>query len=367
MSIVTVGLGARSYDIVIEEGALDRAGTILAPFVRNKRLVIVTEETVAAAVLPRLTNALAAGGITVDPIILPAGESTKSWAHLAGLCDALLARGIERKDHIIALGGGVIGDLVGFAAAILKRGCQFIQIPTSLLAQVDSSVGGKTAINTAAGKNLIGAFHQPALVLIDPSALDSLPIRERRAGYAEVVKYGLIGDFAFYEWCEANGAAVLAGDRAAQIHAIETSVRAKAAVVAADERETEDRRALLNLGHTFGHALEAETGFSDKLLHGEGVAAGMALALRFSASRGLMTGQDAERAAAHFRTLGLPDGLAAAGIKASGATLVAHMLHDKKMSSGTLPFILARGIGDAYVDKSVALADVEAFLDGEAH
>ncbi len=365
MSLVPVGLGARSYDILIEAGALDRAGELLAGKARNGRMVVITETNVAAHALPRFSASLEAAGITVDPIVLPAGESTKSWSQLASLCDALLERGIERSDHVVALGGGVIGDLVGFAASILKRGCQFIQVPTSLLAQVDSSVGGKTAINTAAGKNLIGAFHQPALVLIDPTVLDTLPPRERRAGYAEVVKYGLLGDFAFFEWCEANGAAVLAGNRAAQICAIETSVRAKAAIVAADERETEDKRALLNLGHTFGHALEAETGFSNRLLHGEGVAAGMALALGFSASRGLMPGQDAERAAAHLRALGLPDGLKAAGITAGGATLVGHMLHDKKMSGGTLPFILTRGIGKAYVDKSVSLADVEAFLDAQ--
>ncbi len=365
MTIVKVGLGTRSYDIIIEDGALDQAGTLLSSMVRKRRLVVVTEANVAVHVLPRFTAGLESAGLTIDSIILPAGEGTKSWPHLAELCDALLARGIERADHVVALGGGVIGDLVGFACSILKRGCQFIQVPTTLLAQVDSSVGGKTAINTAAGKNLVGAFHQPALVLIDPSALDTLPVRERRAGYAEVVKYGLLGDFDFFEWCEANGAAVLAGDRAAQIYAIKASVRAKAMIVAADERETQDKRALLNLGHTFGHALEAETGFSDRLLHGEGVAAGMALALGFSASRGLMSRQDAERAAAHLRATGLPDGLKAAGITASGGTLVAHMLHDKKMSGGTLPFILARGIGDAYVDKSVALGDVERFLDAQ--
>jgi 3-dehydroquinate synthase len=363
---ISVGLGARSYDIVVEANALDSAGEILAPFARAARLVIVTETNVAQSVLPRLVAALQAEGIATDPIVLPPGEASKSWNQLAALCDALLAQEIERSDHIVALGGGVIGDLVGFAASILKRGCQFIQIPTSLLAQVDSSVGGKTAINCAAGKNLIGAFHQPALVLIDPTVLDTLPLRERRAGYAEIVKYGLIGDFVFYEWCEANGAALLDGDRNAQMHAIETSVRAKATIVAADERETEDKRALLNLGHTFGHALEAETGFSDTLLHGEAVAAGMALALRFSASRGLMAMQVAERVDAHLRAVGLPDGLRAAGVSASGAQLVSHMLHDKKMCGGTLPFILARGIGSAYVDKSVSLAEVEAFLDRQA-
>jgi 3-dehydroquinate synthase len=272
---------------------------------------------------------------------------------------------VERGDHIIALGGGVIGDLVGFAAAILKRGCGFVQIPTTLLAQVDSSVGGKTAINTRTGKNLIGAFHQPGFVLIDPTVLDTLPRRETGAGYAEVVKYGLIDDFDFFQWCEANATALLSGDSNARIHAIERSVSAKARIVAEDERETADRRALLNLGHTFGHALEAETGFSDKLLHGEAVAAGMALAFRFSASRGLCSTQDAERLGAHLRAVGLPDDARAAGVVASGETLVAHMLHDKKMAAGTLPFILARGIGKSFVDKSVSLAHVAAFLDAD--
>jgi 3-dehydroquinate synthase len=257
----------------------------------------------------------------------------------------------------------VIGDLVGFAAAILKRGCRFVQIPTTLLAQVDSSVGGKTAINTRAGKNLVGAFHQPSLVLIDPLTLDTLPRREVAAGYAEVVKYGLIDDAGFFAWCEANGAALLAGDPAARETAIVHSVAAKARIVAADERETADLRALLNLGHTFGHALEAETGFSDRLLHGEAVAAGMALAFAFSAERGLCPPEDAARVAAHLRSVGLPASLADCGITASGAALVAHMAHDKKREGGTLPFLLARGIGATYVDRSVALGEVAAFLD----
>jgi 3-dehydroquinate synthase len=360
MRRVTVGLGPRSYDIVIEAGLLARAGDVIEPLLRGRRAVVVTDDNVAAAQLPALVQALNG---QVDPIVLPAGEATKSWGQLETLCDALLDRGIERGDHIVALGGGVIGDLAGFAAAILKRGCRFIQVPTTLLAQVDSSVGGKTAINTRAGKNLIGAFHQPALVLIDPQTLDTLPPRELRAGYAEVVKYGLIDDPEFFDWCDANGAALLSGDGDARLHAIETSVRAKARIVEADERETEDLRALLNLGHTFGHALEAETGFSDALLHGEAVAAGMALAYRFSAARGLCGDDDPARVAAHLDAAGLPSGLK--GFAASGATLSAHMLHDKKMTGGTLPFILARGIGAAFVDKSVVLNEVAAFLDGE--
>jgi len=364
VTIVPVSLGSRSYDIVIERGLLARAAAHLKPLSRGRSMAIVSDANVAPH-LATLQTALAAAGIASEAIVLPPGESTKSWAQLEAVADQLLAHGVERGDHVIALGGGVIGDLVGFAASIVKRGCGFVQIPTTLLAQVDSSVGGKTAINTRAGKNLIGAFHQPGLVLIDPDVLDTLPARETRAGYAEVVKYGLIDDFAFFEWCEANGEKLLAGDPEAREHAIAHSVGAKARIVAEDERETTGKRALLNLGHTFGHALEAETGFSDRLLHGEGVAAGMALAFAYSARRGLCPGQDAERVAAHLRAVGLPDGVKAAGIDASGATLVDHMRHDKKMDAGTLPFLLARGIGRTYLDHSVDLADVEAFLDAE--
>jgi 3-dehydroquinate synthase len=365
VAIVPVALGERSYDILIEEGALDAAGTHLSRFARGGRLVVVTDKNVAAAQLDRLEAALRTANLTMEAIVLPAGESTKSWNFLETLLDHLLALEIERNDHIVALGGGVIGDLVGFAASILKRGCNFVQVPTTLLAQVDSSVGGKTAINSAAGKNLIGAFHQPSFVLIDPSTLDTLPEREVRAGYAEVVKYGLIDDPAFFDWCEANGAALLSGERAARAYAIEKSVAAKAAIVADDERETSGRRALLNLGHTFGHALEAETGFSDTLLHGEGVAAGMALAFRFSARQGLCSDDDAARVTAHLRDAGLPHDLPSAHVSASGAALVAHMLHDKKMDAGKLPFLLARGIGQTFLAKNVDLTDVEAFLNEE--
>jgi len=363
MTIVPVALGARSYDIVVEDGALDRAGELLSGSLRRGRAVIVTDRNVAAAQLPRLEAALA--GIERHVIVLEPGEATKSWAQLETLTDRLIELEVERGDDIIALGGGVIGDLVGFAAAILKRGCEFVQIPTTLLAQVDSSVGGKTAINSRAGKNLVGAFHQPSMVLIDPTVLDTLPRRELAAGYAEVVKYGLISNTIFFDWCEDNANALFRGNAEARAVAIETSVLTKAEIVAADERETTGRRALLNLGHTFGHALEAETGFSDALLHGEAVAAGMALAFRFSAALGLCPARDAERVSEHLRAVGLPAGLKAAGISASGETLVAHMLHDKKMTGGTLPFILARGIGQAYVDSSVALADVVVFLEGE--
>jgi len=360
---IQVALGDRSYPIELDAGLIDRAGAILSGYARAGRLVVVTDETVAGLHLPRLTAAL--GNIAVEAIILPPGESTKSWTQLAALTDGLLERGVERNDHIIAFGGGVIGDLTGFAAAIVKRGCGFIQIPTTLLAQVDSSVGGKTAINSPAGKNLVGAFHQPSHVLIDPALLDTLPPRELRAGYAEVVKYGLIDDAGFFAWCEANGPALLAGDVDLRLEAITTSVAAKARIVAADERETSGKRALLNLGHTFGHALEAETGFSDKLLHGEAIAAGMALAFRFSASQGLCDDADARRVAKHLRAVGLPDGLKAAGVTAPGERLVAHMAHDKKMSGGKLPFLLTHGIGQTYLDKDVALAAVAAFLDSE--
>jgi 3-dehydroquinate synthase len=362
LNIVSVALGDRSYDVRIEAGLLARAGEALSPVARGRTMPIVTDSNVLPH-LAALQSSLEAAGVASEAIVLPPGESTKSWAQLEALTDRLLDLGVERSDHVIALGGGVIGDLVGFATSILKRGCNFVQIPTTLLAQVDSSVGGKTAINSRAGKNLIGAFHQPALVLIDSQVLDTLPARQLRAGYAEVVKYGLIDDFAFFEWCETNAAALLAGDSAAREYAIAHSVAAKARIVGEDEHETTGKRALLNLGHTFGHALEAETGFSDKLLHGEGVAAGMALAFAYSARRGLCSAQDAERVAAHLRAIGLPDGLKAAGVTASGARLVEHMLHDKKMAAGTLPFLLARGIGQTFLDKTVDLKDVAAFLD----
>ncbi len=364
MTVITVNLGARTYPIHIRAGLLEDAGDHLAPLARGRTMAIVTDENLSGH-LATLQASLTAHGVASEAIVLSPGEGSKSWATLERLCDRLLDIGIERGDHVVALGGGVIGDLVGFACAILKRGCRFVQIPTTLLAQVDSSVGGKTAINTRAGKNLIGAFHQPAMVLIDPQVLDTLPIRELRAGYAEVVKYGLIDDPAFFAWCETNGAALLAGDIALREYAIIHSVSAKARIVAADEHETTGTRALLNLGHTFGHALEAETGFSQTLIHGEGVAAGCALAFRYSAAHGLCSRDEADRVAAHWRAVQLPDGLAGAHVAADGATLVDHMRHDKKMAAGTLPFLLARGIGRTYLDATVDLADVAAFLDAE--
>lgn len=362
MTVITVALGDRSYDVRIERGLLARAGEIMAPLSRGRRMAIVTDSNLSQH-LATLQTSLSATGVESEAIVLPPGEATKSWSVLESLTDRLLDLGIERSDHVVALGGGVIGDLVGFATAILKRGCRFVQVPTTLLAQVDSSVGGKTAINTRAGKNLIGAFHQPALVLIDPDTLDTLPSRQLRAGYAEVVKYGLIDDPEFFAWCEANGAALLSGDRDARAHAIAHSVAAKARIVAEDETETSGRRALLNLGHTFGHALEAETGFSDRLFHGEGVAAGMALAHAFSSEQGLCPAGDTARVAAHLRNVGLPASLPDCDISATGETLVGHMMHDKKMEGGTLPFLLTRGIGRTYLDKSVDVRAVAAFLD----
>jgi 3-dehydroquinate synthase len=360
METIKVALGERSYDILIDEGLLDCSADHLALLARDGCLLVVSDETVWAALGARFQAGL--GGIEAVPILLPAGEESKSWTGLQTVVDALLAHGVERKDHIVALGGGVIGDLAGFAAAIVNRGCNFVQIPTSLLAQVDSSVGGKTAINVAAGKNLVGAFHQPSLVLIDPSLLETLDPRQVRAGYAEIAKYGLIEDAAFFGWLEENGAKVLAGDPLARTRAIATAVAGKARIVEQDERETSGRRALLNLGHTFGHALEAETGYSNHLLHGEAVALGCVLAFDFSAARGLCNAVDAERVRSHFASAGLPTRLAELGLNGSGEKLAGHMVHDKKREGGRTAFILARSIGQAFVDKEVELTDVAEFL-----
>jgi 3-dehydroquinate synthase len=365
MTTIPVDIAGRPYEVRIGAGLLgDLAGQCGARL-RKRRVPIVTDAHVHAAWGAVVAASLTAAGHEPAWRILPPGEASKSWTELAATVDWLLAEEVERGDHILALGGGVIGDLTGFAAAIVKRGCQFIQLPTTLLAQVDSSVGGKTAINTAAGKNLVGAFHQPALVLADLDALATLPRRELASGYAEVVKYGLIGDAAFFAWCEAHGAALIAGDGAARAHAVAMAVAAKARIVAEDERETTGRRALLNLGHTFGHALEAESGFSQALLHGEAVALGMVLAARYSVRRGLMRGPDAGRIAAHIAHVGLPARLAELGLACDGAALTAHMLHDKKMDAGTLPFLLMRAIGETFVAGDVALADVADFLDAE--
>jgi 3-dehydroquinate synthase len=361
METIHVALAERSYDVLIEHGLLERAREHLAPLARDVRLLVVSDETVWAALGARLRAAL--GDIEPIPILVPAGEASKSWAGLQTVVDALLAHGVERSDRIIALGGGVVGDLSGFAAAIVNRGCGFVQVPTSLLAQVDSSVGGKTAINVAAGKNLVGAFHQPSFVLIDPSLLDTLDAREVRAGYAEIVKYGLIEDAALFGWLEDNGAKVIAGDAAARTQAIAAAVAGKARIVEQDERETSGRRALLNLGHTFGHALEAETEYSNRLLHGEAVALGCVLAFAFSAERGLCSTDDAQRVRGHFQSVGLPTLLSELGLQGQGDRLAAHMQHDKKRAGGRTAFILVRGIGEAFVDVSVELSEVAAFLD----
>ncbi|ASK86984.1 3-dehydroquinate synthase [Sphingorhabdus sp. SMR4y] len=363
MTQITVELGEHSYPILVEPGALAQAAEHLRPFASNQRLFVLTDRNVEPQLLPQLQRAFNDSGIELIVKILPAGETSKSWRQLELVTDWLLSQGIERSDTLVALGGGVIGDLTGFAAAIVKRGCRFVQIPTSLLAQVDSSVGGKTAINCSAGKNLIGSFNQPRFVLIDPLVLNSLPDRELRAGYAEVVKYGLINDASFFAWCETNGFKMLDRDPDALSKAIIHSVQAKALIVGEDEKELSGRRALLNLGHTFGHALEAETGFSDKLVHGEAVAAGMALAFAYSVRRGHCDIADAERVRAHLQAANLPYDLATASVRTSGQRLVEHMMHDKKMSGGTLPFLLANGIGQSFLAKDVELDDVAAFLD----
>ena len=365
MAIVPVAIAGRPYEVRIAAGLLAELVPNCAGRLRKRRVPVVTDANVHKAWGPVVEHALREGGHEPVWRILPPGEASKSWSELAATVDWLLAEEVERGDHVLALGGGVIGDLTGFAAAILKRGCQFIQLPTSLLAQVDSSVGGKTAINSAAGKNLVGAFHQPALVLADLAVLDTLPERELRAGYAEVVKYGLLGDADFFAWCDSNGAAMLAGDAGCREYAVAHSVQAKARIVAEDEFETTGKRALLNLGHTFGHALEAQTHFSDRLLHGEAVAMGMVLAARYSARLGLMPKASAEHVARHIGEAGLPSELSGMGLNCDGAALTAHMLHDKKMDAGKLPFVLMRGIGEAFLAQDVELGDVALFLDQE--
>ncbi|QPC42428.1 3-dehydroquinate synthase [Kaustia mangrovi] len=363
---VPVALGARAYDIHIGPALLERAGTLVAPLLDRPVTAIVTDETVADLHLARLERALDEAGIATTAIVVPAGEASKSFATLETLCDRLLDAGIERRDRIVALGGGVIGDLTGFAAAILRRGVDFIQIPTTLLAQVDSSVGGKTGINSSRGKNLIGAFHQPVLVLADLDLLDTLPAREFRAGYAEVAKYGLLGDRAFFEWLETDRAALFAGDKAARRHAVEVSCRMKAEIVEEDEREA-GRRALLNLGHTFGHALEAATGYGNRLIHGEAVALGTAQAFRYSQRLGLCPPGTAERVRDHLAAAGLPTTLGEVpGELPDAAALLEIMRQDKKASRGRLTLVLARDIGEAFTTADVDEQDLATFLDEEA-
>jgi 3-dehydroquinate synthase len=363
--IVDVALGSRAYDIVIGRDLLASLGARVAALRPGARAAIVTDRNVAKHWLAPTEASLAAAGIATSQIVVEEGEGSKSYAGLEKVSEALIAAKVERNDLVIALGGGVIGDLAGFAAAILRRGVDFVQVPTSLLAQVDSSVGGKTGINSPQGKNLFGAFHQPVLVIADTAALDTLSPRQYRAGYAEVAKYGVLGDEAFFAWLEANHAEIFRGG-AAREHAIATSCRAKAAIVARDERETGDR-ALLNLGHTFGHALEAATGFSDRLFHGEGVAVGMVLAAQFSASLGMIPHSDAARVERHLAEVGLPThlqdiaGFAQEGL-ADADALVTLMAQDKKVRRGRLTFILLEAVGRAVIAADVEGALVRDFL-----
>jgi 3-dehydroquinate synthase len=358
--IVNVALGARSYDIVIGRGVLASLGERIAALRPRARVAIVSDETVARHCLPAAQAALGDIGAAA-PVIVPPGEGSKSFPVFERVCEALIDARIERDDLVIALGGGVIGDLAGFAAAAVRRGLDYVQVPTTLLAQVDSSVGGKTAIDSRHGKNLIGAFHQPVLVVADTALLDTLPPREFCAGYAEVAKYGLIGDAGFFAWLEANWREVFAGG-AAREHAIAVSCRAKAATVARDERETGER-ALLNLGHTFGHAFEAAAGFSDRLLHGEAIALGMVCAFAFSARRGLTSAGEAERVRRHLAAAGLPTHLSEVTGGLPGADRLMDLIaQDKKVKRGKLTFILARGIGDAFIAGDVEAADVRSFL-----
>ncbi len=359
---VAVALGQRRYDIHIGQGVLPAAGRLIGQTLDARRLVVISDETVATHWLAPLTAGLEPAGhrLLCPPILVPPGEATKSFEGLEALLARLLDAGVDRKTILIALGGGVIGDLVGFAAAIALRGLDFVQVPTTLLSQVDSAVGGKTGINTRHGKNLVGAFHQPRLVLADMDTLSTLPRRERLAGYAEVVKYGLLGDAAFFAWLETHGAALCDGDTALLRQAVAVSCAAKAAVVAEDEREA-GRRALLNLGHTFGHALEAAAGFDGRLLHGEAVAIGMVMAFDLSVRMGLCPAADAARVRAHLAAVGLPT-VPPPGL-GDTASLLRLMAQDKKAEGGRLTLVLTRGIGRAFVARDTDPAAVAAILD----
>lgn len=361
--LVHVPLGERSYDILIGPGLMARAGGEISTRIKGRRAAIVTDENVGARYLDGLMDSLQTDGIEAVSVTLPAGEKTKSFDYLTKVCDVLLEARIERNDTVIALGGGVIGDLTGFAAGIVRRGVRFVQIPTSLLSQVDSSVGGKTGINARQGKNLVGIFNQPDLVLADTDVLDTLSEREFRAGYAEVAKYGLIDKPDFFEWLENNWREVFAGG-AARIEAIAVSCQAKADVVAADEREN-GRRALLNLGHTFGHALEAATQYdSSRLVHGEGVSIGMVLAHRFSARMNLVSPDLADRVEAHLKAVGLPTRMdQIPGELPPTDVLMEAIAQDKKVKSGQLTFILTRGLGQSFVADDVPASEVQRFIE----
>jgi 3-dehydroquinate synthase len=360
-TIVNVALAGRAYDIVIGRGLLASLGKRVVALRPGARVAIVTDDTVEKLHLAAAEASLSEAGIATSKIVVPAGEGSKSAPVFARVCEDMIAARIERNDLVVALGGGVIGDLAGFASSAVRRGLDYVQVPTTLLSQVDSSVGGKTGINSRHGKNLIGAFHQPILVVADTALLDSLPIRIMRAGYAEVAKYGLIADADFFSWLEANWRDVFAGGPARE-HAIAVSCRMKAAIVARDERETGDR-ALLNLGHTFGHALEAAAGFSDRLYHGEAIAIGMALAFAFSARRGLCSEADVERVVRHLSAVGLPTRIADfPGETPDAERLIELIGQDKKVRRGRLTFILARGIGQSFIAPDIDVADVRSFL-----
>jgi 3-dehydroquinate synthase len=359
---VAVELGERRYEILVGSGLLAEAGAHIGPLMRQKRAIIVTDESVAAHYLATLQAALAAAGIEQQAIVLAPGEQTKDFVHFQKLIEDILDTGIERGVTLIGLGGGVIGDLTGFAAAVLLRGIDFVQLPTTLLAQVDSAVGGKTGINTRHGKNLIGVFHQPRLVLADIDALGTLSRRQFLAGYAETVKYGLIGDAGFFDWLESHAKAICQGDIAARQEAVVRSCKAKAAIVAADERER-GHRALLNLGHTFGHALEAAAGYGPDLLHGEAVAIGMCMAFDLSVRLGLCPADDAARLRRHIHDIGLPVDMSAHGTAGLNArTLISHMARDKKVRDAKVAFVLVRGIGKAFISTDVEPAAVEKLL-----
>ena len=365
-SVLRVALDRHGYDIHIGAGLLARAGALIGPVIRQQRAVIVTDANVATHHLGALLESLDAARIAHREIVLPPGEQTKDFAHFARLCEDILTFGIERGTPLVALGGGVIGDLTGFAAATLLRGLDYVQIPTTLLAQVDSAVGGKTAIDTPQGKNLVGAFHQPVLVLADTATLATLPARELLAGYAEVVKYGVIRDAGFFAWLETHGAALLAGDSAARGHAVHRSLEIKAQVVAADERESGERQ-ILNYGHSFGHALEAETGFGDALLHGEAVALGMCLAGDLAVRLGHWRAEDAARVRRVLSAAGLRTALSALPARARDpAALLAQMRRDKKVKSGRINLILPRAIGDVFVTGDVAPETILDFLAAAA-
>ncbi|MBC57741.1 MAG: 3-dehydroquinate synthase [Confluentimicrobium sp.] len=366
LETVHVPLGDRAYDIRIDTGLIARAGAEIAPLLHRPRVAVLTDENVAALHLEPLRAGLAAAGIDMAALILPPGEATKSWPQFTRAVEWLIEQRVERRDVVVALGGGVIGDLAGFAAAVLRRGVRFVQIPTSLLAQVDSSVGGKTGINSPHGKNLIGAFHQPSLVLADIAVLETLPPRDFLAGYGEVVKYGLLGDAAFFDWLEAEGPALARGNRAARARAVRRSCEMKADIVVRDETEQGDR-ALLNLGHTFCHALEAATGYSDRLLHGEGVAIGCALAFELSSRMGLCSQEEPSRVRAHLAQMGMKKDLSdIPGALPDADALIALMGQDKKVLDGKLRFILARGIGAAFVTSDVDLGAVRSVLADSA-